>query len=221
MADLQVTNTFVDGDVVSATNFNTNYSDIVTYVNNRNSAAATWDAIYSTHGTNVPLTVNNSTGTQDIVQMKDNGTNVLQIPDGGIVNMPLQDFAHARKSGIDVYLGSGATKITTWSVQSQTQSNMDSTGKFTADSSGKYLISVLVDRVTLSGTELVTLYIYVNGSAVAKSIGTSSATVSESWSISDIRNLSANDYVEIYGSAPSGFAVGDGTGTIFSVMKLS
>jgi hypothetical protein len=58
-------------------------NDIVDYINNRNSAVAIWDALWATNATTVPLQINNSTGTQNIANFQDNGTNVLTIADGG------------------------------------------------------------------------------------------------------------------------------------------
>ena len=222
MSDLQVTNVFSDGDTVSATNFNTNYSDIVTYINDRNSAAVTWDAMNATSTSNIPLTANNSTGTQDVVQMTDNGTNVFTVNDGGYINFQLQDFAYTRKSGgVEIY-GTGPSKIINWSAQSQTQSNMDSTGKFTADASGKYFLSANIDWLPSSGAQQMVLYIYVNGVSVSKRTGTHPALVTSTWQISDIVNLSVNDYVEVYGSVAAGnVTVVDQKGTNFYVMKLS
>lgn len=83
MANLSVTNTFTDGAVIEASEHNTNNSDITTYINNRNSGSTAWDAVKSEHATNVPVIANNSTGTQNIANFQDNGTNVLAIADGG------------------------------------------------------------------------------------------------------------------------------------------
>lgn len=45
MADLAVTNTFVAGTTAVASQVNQNFTDIITYVNNRNSGSSSWDAI--------------------------------------------------------------------------------------------------------------------------------------------------------------------------------
>lgn len=83
MATLSVSNTFADGNTITAAGHNTNNSDIVNYINNRNSGSATWDAVSSASASNVPGTFNNSSGTQDILRCQDNGTSVLTVADGG------------------------------------------------------------------------------------------------------------------------------------------
>lgn len=45
MADCSVTNNFSAGTTIVASQINTNYSDIVNFINNRNSASASWSAL--------------------------------------------------------------------------------------------------------------------------------------------------------------------------------
>lgn len=45
MANLAVSNTFTAGTEITAAPFNTNFSDIVTYINNRNGGGTAWDAL--------------------------------------------------------------------------------------------------------------------------------------------------------------------------------
>lgn len=87
MASVAVTNTFVANTDAKASEVNTNFSDLVTYVNNRNSGSSTWDAVSSSHATNVPITANNSSGTQNIANFQDNGSNVLSVADGGATTL--------------------------------------------------------------------------------------------------------------------------------------
>ena len=87
MASLAVTNTLSSGATILASEHNTNYSDIVTYVNNRNSGSSSWDALYSLSTSTVPLRCDNSTGTQNIANFYDNGTEVLVIKDGGNIGI--------------------------------------------------------------------------------------------------------------------------------------
>lgn len=84
MSTLAVTNTFSTGTIADASQVNANFSDIVNYVNNRNSGSSTWDAISSSSATNVPLTCDNSSGSQNIAVFKNNGSNVLVIATGGV-----------------------------------------------------------------------------------------------------------------------------------------
>lgn len=85
MTALAVTNTFAAATVASASQVNTNFTDIVNYINGRNSGSSTWDAVYVASSSAVPLVVNNSTGTVDIANFQDNGTNVLTIANGGVL----------------------------------------------------------------------------------------------------------------------------------------
>lgn len=229
MAELNVSNVFVDGEVVDATRFNTNYSDIVTYVNNRNSGSSTWDAMSSSSTSNVTMTANNSTGTQDIVQFKDNGTSVFTINDGGFVNAPLQDFAYSRYTGVETFSAGSAQKLTNFTVRSQTQSSMNSSGRFTAVASGKYLVMATI-AVAVSTSDTIELYIYKNGALAAKRIRSYVTTSPNEQTIiiSDVLNLASTDYVEIYMKSTSGqfFVIGfssptGSTSSFFYVEKLS
>lgn len=87
MTALAVTNTFTTGATITASGHNANFSDIVTYVNNRNSGSSTWDAVYATSASIVPLIANNSTGSVNIANFQDNGTNVMTVADGGAVTI--------------------------------------------------------------------------------------------------------------------------------------
>lgn len=90
MANLAVTNTFVDGTVITASGHNQNFSDIVNYINNRNDGSTAWDTLKVTNASSVPLVVNNGAGTNAIVNFQDDGTNVMTISDGGqvLINVP-------------------------------------------------------------------------------------------------------------------------------------
>lgn len=79
--------TYAANTVLTAGNLNTNFSDLVTYISNRNDGTATWDRCLVTSASAVPLIVNNSTGTSNIANFQDNGSNVFQVVDGGDVYM--------------------------------------------------------------------------------------------------------------------------------------
>lgn len=83
MAVLAVTNTFADGNTITASGHNTNFSDIVNYVNNRNDGSATWDALRVTTASAAVAILNNSNGAVNVLNCQDNGTNVLSVADGG------------------------------------------------------------------------------------------------------------------------------------------
>lgn len=82
-----VTNVFVANTSAQAGQVNTNFSDLVLYISNRNDGSATWDRVLVTSSSSVPLVINNSTGTTNIANFQDNGTTVFQIVDGGDVYM--------------------------------------------------------------------------------------------------------------------------------------
>lgn len=76
MANLAVTNSFTNGTTADASAVNTNFSDIVTYINNRNGASAPWDAIDVTGNATIggDLTLSAST-----VSITDTAANILQL----------------------------------------------------------------------------------------------------------------------------------------------
>lgn len=51
--------------------------------NDHDTGTSKWQVVSAENGTNIPLIVNNSTGTQNIANFRDNGTNVLTVADGG------------------------------------------------------------------------------------------------------------------------------------------
>lgn len=63
MAALVVTNTFVTSTLIESAKMNTNFDDIETYINNRNSGAASWDVANATAATITTLTVTTLTVT--------------------------------------------------------------------------------------------------------------------------------------------------------------
>lgn len=84
MASVAVTYTFSANSTASAGEVNQDFSDLVNYINNRNGGSATWDSVYISSASIDPvLKVNNSTGTNNIANFQDNGSNVLTIADGG------------------------------------------------------------------------------------------------------------------------------------------
>jgi len=84
MATLSVTNTLAATADILASEHNTNYSDIVTYVNDRNDGSAVWERCLVTDATNVPLIINNSTGTQNIANFQDNGSNIFSVENSSV-----------------------------------------------------------------------------------------------------------------------------------------
>ena len=85
MPAVSVTNTFSAGATIIAGDHNTNFTDLVNYINNRNDATTAWDLcrVTASPTTSIALIVNNSTGTVNVASFRDNGTDVLTIADGG------------------------------------------------------------------------------------------------------------------------------------------
>lgn len=234
MSELQVSNSFTDGDVVSATNFNTNYSDIVTYVNNRNSAASTWDSFYVTHATTVPLIANNSTGTQSILQLKDNGTTVYEVFDGGVITQSGQIYGRATKTSDQTITGLSDQKVTFESASQVGSTFSTSTSRFTCATNGKYLLTVVVVHehpgLIINPTSP-PFYITKNGSQTYSQVnvypGSIGATIISSFIYVDIVSLVAGDYFEVYSSDTYSYISGtvkvasSSAKTYFDFVKLS
>lgn len=83
MSSVSVTNTFVANTTAVAAQVNTNFSDLVNYINNRNSGSATWDVVSVLSASDIPLIADNSSGTQAICSLRDNGSTVFTVIDGG------------------------------------------------------------------------------------------------------------------------------------------
>lgn len=109
MASIVVTNTFVSGTTILSSAMNTNFDDIETYINNRNSGSATWDRLLVTSSSAVPLIVDNSSGTSNIAQFRDNGSNVFSIADGGNVTATGVILGPAGSASAPTYSFSGDT----------------------------------------------------------------------------------------------------------------
>lgn len=69
--------------VARAADVETDMLTLFTAHNNHDTAASTWTAVSVAGSSTVPLTVNNSTGTQNVANFQDNGTAVVAIADGG------------------------------------------------------------------------------------------------------------------------------------------
>ncbi len=75
---------FSSGTTISSSQVNTNNSDITTWLNNRNTAVTTWDAISVLNATGTSLIVDNSSGGQRLVDFKTSGTTSFKIDNGGV-----------------------------------------------------------------------------------------------------------------------------------------
>lgn len=199
MANLAVTNTLSDGTTITAAQHNTNYGDIVTYVNNRNAASATWDACSISTSSGVPLVVNNSTGSNDIARFQDNGSNVMVIADGGIITMGSQSAARAYRGTSNQTLNdNSATKIEFNAESYDVKSEFDSSTnfRFTATVTGKYLVSASLLATATSAT-VADIMIYKNGAEFSRATNDNASTTTSVY-ITDIVSLTATDYIEIF-----------------------
>lgn len=90
MSNLAVTNTFVSGNTIQSAQVNTNYSDIVTYINNRNAGTTSWDGLLSPSATFSNTTnqiVLGTTNTTTLSATAPAASVVYTIPDvGGAAN---------------------------------------------------------------------------------------------------------------------------------------
>lgn len=220
MASLAVTNTLSNGATILASEHNTNYSDIVTYINNRNSGSTTWDAVSVLSSSTVPLVVDNSSGTSDIVQLKDNGSNVFTVADGGIVTMGSQSAARAYRGTSNQTFSdsSSESKVEINAETYDVKSEFDSATnyRFTAGVAGKYMVTCSLQVSPGASNTVSTVHIYKNGSSVSQSGLLIPASTVQSLAISDIVTLAATDYIEIYASFNS---TGTDTDVVFGETK--
>lgn len=222
MSSLSVTNTFSTG-VIDATQFNSNYSDIVTYVNNRNSGSASWDGCSVSSAVNVPLIANNSTGTQDVAQFYDNGVFVGEVFNGGIVSWPYQDYAYCSGLQFTALTGTTVKWAPTITIESQRHSNLDSTPKYTCASDGKYLVTFEC-RTNSSVSAFFNVLLYKNGLQVSSCAIQVLSTVDTRVNLfTDVIQLSVGDYIEIYVDNQTGASVnfGNGSKTMLTIVKIA
>jgi len=66
MADLAITFTFAPNTTASSTQVNTDFSDVATYINNRNGGTATWDNMNITATVSNPATIKSSAATTEL-----------------------------------------------------------------------------------------------------------------------------------------------------------
>ena len=213
MTALAVTNTLSNGATILASEHNTNYSDIVTYINDRNSGSSTWDAISVASASSVPLILNNSSGTQDIARFQDNGTNVFQLFDGGILTLASQSAARVyRNTSTQAIAGADKVEFNAESYDVKSEFDAVTNYRFTATKTGKYLITSTVNITTPSGPPIIS--IYINGVQVAFTTAVDD-TSGVSHSISGIHALTAADYVEIFANAGAAGTIVNGADTTF------
>ena len=107
-----VTNTLANGNTVDGPQLNTNFSDLITYVSNRNDGSAVWDRVLVTNSSSVPLIVNQTGISANIANFQNNGTNYVQITNAGdIISVAFTDYS---ATSTIVGFASYTTKLVTY-----------------------------------------------------------------------------------------------------------
>ncbi len=130
MSSLNISNTFTDGTTILATPMNTNFDDIETYINDRNSGSAAWERVLATNGSATPAVFNNSSGTNDSMICLDNGTDAFRVTDGANIVLGTAALATNATNGflyVDTCAGTPTGTPTTYS--GRTPLIWDSTNK--------------------------------------------------------------------------------------------
>lgn len=79
--------TFTDGTDAYGSQIEAEFNTIFNAWNNHNSGTSTWATVSALNATSVPLIADNSSGTNDIVNFKDNGSTVFKVANGGAVTI--------------------------------------------------------------------------------------------------------------------------------------
>lgn len=87
MAQVSRSYTFTDGTDAFGSEVQTEFATIYNAWNNHDSGSSNWQILSTLNASSVPLVADNSSGTQNIANFKDNGTTVLSVADGGTVTV--------------------------------------------------------------------------------------------------------------------------------------
>lgn len=131
MGAVERTHTFNSEQMPTGNDAETEFSGIYDAWNNHNSGTQKWRVVSALNASAAPLIADNSTGTNDIVQFKDNGSTVWSIADGGNLvsaTKKITGLAAATANGEAVryeqlIFGFQAPVITTTSTTSSTTSS--------------------------------------------------------------------------------------------------
>lgn len=85
MAQVARVKDWTTNEVLTEPDLETEFNTIFNAHNNHDIGASIWQRVLVTNATDVPLVINNSTGTQNIANFQDNGINIVQIVDGGYI----------------------------------------------------------------------------------------------------------------------------------------
>ena len=226
MAELSIPNSFRTGQVVSGPLFNQNYDAVKSFINDRNQGNESWDRATISRSGGVPLTADNSSGTQSIYQGKDGGSVVYEVFDGGFITASGQTYCRAYKTSNQAVAAGEDAPITFDTVSQAGSGFSTSTSRFTAPAVGKYLIDInVVGSSALLGSDI-TFFIRKNGSAGDLQSFFNYSSTACVFKYMDILNLSSGDYLTanvLGGILPQGaITINSGSSlTHFSVMRLS
>lgn len=231
---LNVPNKYKNKQLGTAAIFNDNYDYIVDYINDRNQGLSSWESVTVENGTNVPVIVDNLTGTSSIFEFRDNGNTVSQLYDGGIYSAPYQSYFIGKKNGdqsLDPTQTYGGTAR--WEISDSINlSYSGATRSITILKSGIYLFQAYVQvetknvggvGMTLNGVELFKNgNLYIGTAALDFTTGTPRSTYY--FCISNILSCTENDYFDIRIKDIYGLVSGDRfellLGSVFRVIKL-
>lgn len=152
--------TFVDGTTAYGSQVEYEIGNIVSSLNDLNNTTTSWNAASISNGTStVPLTVSNSTGTQNIVNFKDNTTAVLSIADGGIITATAVATSGTTLTATAANGGTGKALIANngTSTGNIFEAQDNGTACVTVADGGQVTITKTSDQVVLGTTRTVTL----------------------------------------------------------------
>lgn len=79
--------TLTSNTLARAVDIETDMLNLYTNWNAHDAGTSKWQVVSVENSSSTPLVINNSTGTNDIVDFRDNGTSVFKISDGGRVTI--------------------------------------------------------------------------------------------------------------------------------------
>lgn len=146
MATLAVSNTFAPSTKIFSSQVNTNFSDIVNYINNRNSASASWDQLavagngtitgsLTVTGTIAGLFGNGSAASPAFGFTSDTdcgmyriGANDIGFATGGTLRWEINSNGHLLGNGTLIYTGDGTVASPAYSFNNDADCGMSRTG---------------------------------------------------------------------------------------------
>jgi len=103
------TYTFSDGTVAYGSQVESEISNIVTVLNSLDAATTSWTSLKAVNSATTVLTADNSSGTNNIAEFKDNGTAVVTVADGGVVTVAPGGTTKAVINSSGITLSNSAT----------------------------------------------------------------------------------------------------------------